>query len=799
MQLQGTPHILPLVLAAAVTDALGLYAWRRRNVPGAAAFAILMLALSIWSLGYTLELAAATLNAKLLWAKVEYLGIVAIPPAWLAFALSYTGQRLLLSRAGPLTPRLLAGLAAIPLVTALLAWTNDWHGLVWRRVALAQAGQLLVLEVGHGPWFWVHTTYSYLLLLAGTLVLALSLLRSWAAYRRQASVLLLGTLTPWVGNALYLSGYSPIAGLDLTPFAFTISGLALAWGVFQYSLFDLVPVAREAALEAMRDGVIVLDQHDRVVDLNPAALRILGLPAEDLIGRPVHLVHETLASALARLQESRPDADSARAEFTMEHGGLRSYYELETAPLRRRDGRLAGRLLILHDVTERTRAEVERARRLREQAARAEAEAMQRRLALLAEASRVLSSPVDATARLEDMARLCVPELGVVCVIDLLTETGGITRAAVACSGPAQSGLAERLRRCAPDPSHEPVLAEVLRTGTARLLPGFTVPAEAAADNTGQEGSDEERDLGPAMIAPLLAQGGVLGTMTIAAGETGRTYTPADLALLEDLASRVSLALENARLYREAQHALQVRDDFLASIAHDLRSPLTTIKGYTQMLQVRLRCLDLPEVERLTEMLRRIDAAVGRMASFLTELLDLSRLRTGQPLELQREYVDLVALVQHLVMGHQQTAPAHRLSLVADVPELAGWWDRLRLERVLSNLLSNAVKYSPEGGEITVLVARQLDNGQEWAVIAVQDRGIGIPAEDLPRIFERFYRGRNVTGKIDGTGIGLATARGIVEQHGGTLTVQSTEGQGAVFTVRLPIVPGEQASPASGR
>jgi PAS domain S-box-containing protein len=799
MQLEDTPRILPLVLAAAVTDALGIYAWRRRGVPGAAAFAILMLAISVWSLGYALELAAGTLGSKLLWAKVEYLGIVATPPAWLAFALGYTGLRPLRSRTHLLTPVLRPGLVALPLTTALLAWTNDWHGLLWRHIALERTGRLLVLELEHGPWFWVHAAYSYVLLLVGTLVLVLALWRSWPAYRRQAGVLVLGILAPWAGNALYLSGHSPVADLDPTPFAFTFSGLALAWGVFRYSLLDLVPVAREAALEAMRDGVIVLDLHGRVVDINPAALRFIGRPAEELIGRPVHLVHEMLASALPRQQEGGPDAEGTRAEFTVEHGGRPASYELETAPLRRRDGRLAGRLVILHDVTERTRAEVERARRLREQAARAEAETMQRRLALLAEVSRVLSSPVEAAARLEEVARLCVPELGAVCIIDLVTEHGDITRAAVACTGPAQSGLAERLRRCVPDPCQEPALAEVLRTGTARLLPGFAAPGEAMVGDVGQEGPDKERDLGAAMIAPLLAHGRVLGAITIAAGEPGRNYTPADLALLDDLAGRAGLALENARLYHEAQQALQVRDDFLASIAHDLRSPLATIKGYTQLLQLRLGRLDLPEAQRLAEMLRRIDATVGRMSGFLTELLDLSRLRTGQPLALQRERVALVALVRQLLLEHQQTAPSHRLSLVASVPELVGWWDRLRLERALSNLLSNAVKYSPQGGEITVSIARQLDNGQEWAVLAVQDQGIGIPAEDLPHIFERFYRGRNVAGKIGGTGIGLASARAIVEQHGGTLTVQSIEGQGAVFTVRLPIVSGEQAGTASGR
>ena len=200
MQLESTSYILPLVLAAAVTDALGMYAWRRRSVPGAAAFAVLMVAIAIWSLGYALELAAGTLGSKLLWAKVEYLGIVATPPAWLAFALGYTGLRPLRSRVHRLESLFVPGLIALPLTTALLAWTNDWHGLLWRHIALEPTGRLLVLELEHGPWFWVHATYSYVLLLAGTLVLVWALWRSWAAYRRQAGALLLGILAPWVGN-----------------------------------------------------------------------------------------------------------------------------------------------------------------------------------------------------------------------------------------------------------------------------------------------------------------------------------------------------------------------------------------------------------------------------------------------------------------------------------------------------------------------------------------------------------------------------------------------------------------------
>jgi PAS domain S-box-containing protein len=790
MHLELTLYVLPLIAATALAALLGLYAWSHRSAPGATALAVLMLAVSLWSLAYALELTATTPEAKVLWAKVQYLGIAPIPLAWLALALGYTGRGELpaLRRAGRFGRGLLYGLGAFPLGTVLLAWTNEFHGLLWRRISFEQHSRVPALQVDHGPWFWIHSIYAYVLLLAGTVMLASFFWRARTLYRKQAAVLVLGSLAPWAGNALYLSGHSPVPGLDPTPFAFTLTGLVLLWGVSQYGLLDLVPIARDAVLEAMHDGVVVLDLQNRIVDLNPAALRLLGRPAAELIGRPAGQAHSGLAAALARLSADTQDSEGARVEVAWPLDGAEHFLELRVSPWRHRDGRLAGRLLILHDITDRTHAEQERARRLQEQAARAEAEAAQRRLATLAEVSRALSASIDAPTMLERVAGLCVPGLGDLCIIDLVEDAGCIRRAAAAHADPARATLLEQLRRAPPVLSEEPALAETLRTGIPRHVSSL-LPAAAASPGRNLAYAELLRALapGPAMIAPLTARGRVLGAITIASGIANRAYTAADLALLEDLAGRIGLAIENARLYREAQQALQARDDFLASIAHDLRNPLATIKGYAQMLQMRISRLDLPDAERMAEMLRRIDATVARMTGLLTELIDLSRLHTGQPLELQREPTDLVALARHLVAEYQQTAPAHRLHLETAVPELIGWWDRPRLERVLSNLLSNAIKYSPDGGEITVTIARRSKDGMEWAVVEVRDRGMGIPAEDLPHIFERFYRGRNVAAKISGTGIGLASARGIVEQHGGTITVQSREGEGSTFTIYLPI------------
>jgi signal transduction histidine kinase len=157
--------------------------------------------------------------------------------------------------------------------------------------------------------------------------------------------------------------------------------------------------------------------------------------------------------------------------------------------------------------------------------------------------------------------------------------------------------------------------------------------------------------------------------------------------------------------------------------------------------------------------------------------------------------VDVVALVREAVQTQAETAERHRLQLDASVPELSGTLDGPRLQRVLDNLLANAVNYSPEGTAIRVGVYRQTGLDGDWAVITVRDAGVGIPAKDLPRIFEPFYRGANVADRAGGVGLGLSGSRQIVDQHGGTLTVESDEGTGSTFTVRLPLVPPAAASP----
>jgi PAS domain S-box-containing protein len=254
---------------------------------------------------------------------------------------------------------------------------------------------------------------------------------------------------------------------------------------------------------------------------------------------------------------------------------------------------------------------------------------------------------------------------------------------------------------------------------------------------------------------------------------------------------------ERKRAEEERQRLEHEKDAFLAAASHDLKNPLASIKGNAQLIgrQVTRGRLD---PARLASGVASIDSAVSQMVDLIDALLDVTRLRLGRPLDLKRRPTDLVALARRAADDQQATTERHRLVVESSEAEIVGDWDARRVERVLGNLLNNAVKYSPRDGRITIELRREEDASGVWAAVAVRDQGVGIPANELTHIFVPFHRAANVSGAIPGTGIGLHGARQIVEQHGGTITVESREGEGSTFTVRLPLAPDRQETAPAG-
>ncbi len=539
-------------------------------------------------------------------------------------------------------------------------------------------------------------------------------------------------------------------------------------------------------LESTGEGIYGLDVAGRCTFINRAGAQMLGYEPEELLGRPMHsLIHYRRADGTPYPEEDCP------IQRSIHHG---QGFRLDDEVVWRRDGtpmpvvyssfpifegdRVVGAVVTFSDITERKRyAQAQR---------------------FLSEAGAMLAASLDFETTLRRLARLSVPVLADVCLVDLLEASDRVRRMAIAHVDPAQERWMRELEGVYPLPAAAAWgVPKVVRTGQPELLTELTEPLAELFPLIGATGNPaylallEQMHPVSRMTVPLIARGRVIGAIMFIAAGSGRRYTASDLALAEELARRAALAIDNARLYREAQEALRLRDEFLTSVTHDLRTPLASIKGYAQLLQRRLARMQSPEVTSLKDVLRRIDATASKMNAQINELLDLARNLAGRPLELERQEVDLVPVVQTVVEDYRRSSARHHIDFEAAVPSLAGRWDAARLERVVANLLANAVKYSPAGGTISVRLSREQEGTRVWAVIEVRDQGLGIPAADLPYIFEQFYRAKNVPSQVSGSGIGLASVRQIVEQHGGTIAVRSEEGRGSTFTVRLPVEDGD--------
>jgi PAS domain S-box-containing protein len=335
-----------LGLATCILAGLGAYAWRHRATLGAASFGLLMFAVAGYSLTYALELLGRDLATKMLWIGAEYPFIVAIPVLWLIFALQYTGSRQWLSR------RNIILLGLVPFLTVLLVWTNGGHHLYYSSTDIQDLGTWTLLQVQYGPWFWVHITFSYVCLAAGTLLLANAFLRGARLYRGQAAVLLVGALVPWLSNLLYLSRATPWPNLDLTPLAFTLSGLIVAYGLFRYRLLQIVPVARRAVVDGMPAAMLILDAKGQIADLNPAAQRLFRLGSRDVIGQPARQVlgPEEIVARYTGVPQADTDVEWGE-------GDERHVYRVTISPLGDDRAGTPARLVLVSDVTEHRRAQ----------------------------------------------------------------------------------------------------------------------------------------------------------------------------------------------------------------------------------------------------------------------------------------------------------------------------------------------------------------------------------------------------------------------------------------------------------
>jgi signal transduction histidine kinase len=420
-------------------------------------------------------------------------------------------------------------------------------------------------------------------------------------------------------------------------------------------------------------------------------------------------------------------------------------------------------------------------RALREAKEREERSRIETSLRLLSNASLVLSS-LDYSTTMTRVAQLAVPHFADICLVDIRGEDGTIERVAVADADAKRSNIAQQLLEYAPKTESQHPAQVVLQEGKSQLI--SDIPAEFF-ESTAQDARHLETirqlDIQSCMVVPLRADGHILGAMTFLSANAERRYEQLDVALAEDLALRCAQAVENARLHRKTVDALRARDEFLAVLSHELRSPLTSILGWVQILQE-----DDLEKETLSQGLTVIERNTRVQVQLIQELLEVSRIITGR-LRLEMAPVQVSNVIRNVVDLMAPTAQAKGVVVEfknkANDASILG--DEPRLQQVFWNLASNALKFTPKAGRVEISLSRTDD----FVSVQVKDSGEGISRDFLPYVFDRFRQANSSsTRQHGGLGLGLAIVRHLTEMHGGSVTAESEgAGQGAAFTVRLPL------------
>jgi PAS domain S-box-containing protein len=315
--------------------------FQHRKANGAKAMIALAAATFVWTLGFLLEANSSTLEQQLFFNNVGYIGSMSVPVAWFIFALHYTRDNLVV------TGWRILPLCIVPLVIVALVWSNDLHHLMWFNEHLSTSGSFTITVKNYGPFFWIGLVYNYALIVTGAVILIRRLFVGAPLYTRQAVSLIVAVSLPLIWNFIYVFDLTPLPRKDLTPVMFAISGIAITLGLMRFQLFRIVPFARRFLVQQLRDGILIFDTSNRLLEANPAALKITGLE-KNKIGKEIEYL-QSLSPVLKRLSS----IESGSVELPLTISGEEHIYELETMPMHDNHNQLVGWMVILHEITER--------------------------------------------------------------------------------------------------------------------------------------------------------------------------------------------------------------------------------------------------------------------------------------------------------------------------------------------------------------------------------------------------------------------------------------------------------------
>ena len=726
------PYVYFLFLSALMGCVIAfLVYWQRQPVTYARPFVLMMVATSWWALTYGIELLQRDLRAMLFMINLEYLGILTASALLLIFISRFTGWDSWLGRFE------IAGLFVVPFFILITVWTNPWHGFYYTETGTIERGTLVLAVLESGVAYWVSVFYNYALLLSSVILLLLALRNAFPPYRSQLFLLLFAILSPWAGNFVYNFVIRRETYLDTTPVMFILTGAIIALGLFRYRLLDLLPVARNRLVETMEDGWIVLDQRERLVDLNQTAALILQGERDGLIGRPLFEITSSPAKALLHL----PVGQAQQLEVNLPLAEDSRYYDVRQMALLPEHGQAGGRLIVLRDISERRLAEIA----LQQLTKALEMKVASRTADIRAEKLRVetILRNVDEGVALTDTR--FVLQYANERFAEIVNQDPALLRGESAFAVLFASGDAHR----------QALIERALRAGQSW---------QTEITAVSQEDSPATYRVTAVPVQPK-------GDLQL----TSVVWTVQDVSQMRQLE--------------------QARAQFVTSITHQFRTPLTNVKLYVSLLQR----LDLPE--RACRYLQVLQDQAERLERLTQSILTLAGLDSLKQLP-EEGAVEIEGVITAVLAQFAEKASEKQVALRWErgerpLPSISG--DSDRLQWAIAELVRNSLNFTPASGSIELEADVEQVGPEQWLVLSVRDSGPGVLPAERHKVFQRFFRGSlAMDGHQLGVGLGLSIVAEIARLHQGEVGYSDNPDGGSCFALRLPIVQQAQTKKEAG-
>jgi len=720
-----------LFLASALVAALtAVLAWMRRQSLGAKELIYLMIFAFYWSVTVFMEAVVTTLDEKILWSKISYFAVVSTPVIYLLFVHRFIGIKQFTGF------RKIVPLFILPLLILLLAWTNEYHHLIWSGYSSIDPETNLI-QYHHGLGFLIgYMGYSYVLMTWATFLMAKFILKHQKAFRSQGWIVLIASICPWVASIFYMLNINIAEGLDLTPGSISLSGLLFIFAILKVRLLDLVPIAREALVENLHEGILVLDDKNRIQDINEAAKTQLGIEQEHFMGddiRTIKLREKELLQALI--------SPVSIKLFELNQNAVYKAYKINKVPLK---SKLESRLIVIRDITE----VVEKQKEIQQS---------EERYRSMSHLFRLMADNMPDMLWAKDLDKKYLFVNKVLC--NELLKTSDTEE-------PIGKTLEYFLTREQAKNPNDPDWFNFGRN--SRNTDDFIMETGQAGvfDEFGNiEGRFSYMDVRKSPIRD--ENGKMIGIVGSARDVTHQKKTESELITAKE----------------RAEESDRLKSSFLANMSHEIRTPMNGILGFISLMQE-------PGVtpDEQQSYYEAVKSGGDRLLNTINDIIELSRIDSG---EMHINNIDTNVSEMMLMLNATFSQEARKKGLhlinkeIEPTEQVSIFCDRSKLYGIMSNLVKNAIKYTKQGS-----IEMGFMTDSDRIRFYVKDTGIGIPKNRQKDIFDRFVQvdGSN-TRVYEGSGVGLSLSKAYVEMMGGSIWVDSGDEVGSTFFFELPVHP----------